>query len=606
MIAEGLELLRKKLEQISHNSGVYQMIGKNKEVLYVGKAKNLKKRLTSYTHIHKLSPRILQMVSSIQDVLTIETDGETKALLLENELIKKYQPPFNILLKDDKSFPYIMLTYEKFPRMMIYRGKRDKNGKFFGPFTSASSVHMTLQCLQKVFMLRTCSLNYFMHRSRPCLLFQIGLCSAPCCGKIDEEEYDKSVREVEKFMCGKESSFIDELKNKMEFFSKKERFEEAALIRDKLIALNKIRGVGESIPLFETDIIGIYKYFDKACIQVFFYRHGASGGTVFYILPDVLDISEGNILTQFLMQFYKNVSVPRKIICSVKPEKEIQDILEDLSGHRVKIKSQGFSDFQKNLISEVVQNAKKNLLQSISENWVEEKIWEKFKSLLKIDILDKVEVYDNSHFQGSFATGAMIVFNKEGFQKKLYRRYNIKEAKSNDDFGMMKEVFCRRIQKGLSENNLPSAFLIDGGLGQLSSVRQVLEENKVNIPVLSIAKGKERNAGKEVLYLLGEENNPIILERKDPLLFFIQRVRDEAHRFAIGTYRSKRQKGFIPDILMEIEGIGVKKKKNLLQHFGSVKAITGASIDDLKKVSGINEELAEKISHFFDKDLYKH
>lgn len=595
----GVHVLKKKLQTISHHAGVYRMLDSNGKVLYVGKAKDLHNRLTNYTHLDGLSHRIWTMVEKIADVITVETAGEQEALLLENELIKRYRPPYNILLKDDKSFPYIILTKDPYPRMMKYRGTRSLKGHYFGPFSSGLAVQETLKYLQKAFQIRTCTNSYFSNRSRPCLLHQIGLCSAPCVGIISEKTYQENIRKAIAFMNGTDNSLCSHLQQEMEEASTQLHYEEAAVLRDQLWALNKIRGQGDYTPLFDTDVIGLFKEGDKACVQVFFYRHGSTNGTAAYVLADVADTPEEDILGTFLLQFYQDVPAPKTILISCPLSVTTNQALTTLAGHTLLIQSLHLRGRKKELIEEARKNAKQTLHQKLTEQGVSHQLWEAFQNLMGIPELNKIEVYDNSHFQGAAATGAMIALTEEGFQKKLYRRYNIRLSATNDDFGMMREVLKRRIVRGRAEKDLPSVFIIDGGKGQLSAVQEILEElNETSVAVLAVAKGPDRNAGHEVLYKLGE-TDPIHLPYKDPLLYFIQRIRDEAHRFAIGTHRAKRQKAMIPDLLGEIEGIGEKRKHDLLHYFGSVREIKGASVKDLKRVPGISQELAEKIVDFF-------
>ena len=595
----GVNVLKKKLQTISHQAGVYRMIGRNGKVLYVGKAKDLKNRLTNYTRLDGLSPRILTMVNQIQDVITVETAGEREALLLENELIKRYAPPYNILLKDDKSFPYIVLTKDPFPRMMKYRGTRSLKGHYFGPFASGLAVQETLKHLQKAFGIRTCTNSYFSNRSRPCLLHQIGLCCAPCVGAISEQNYQKIIQKTIAFMNGSDDSLCLALQQKMKKASQALEYEDAAILRDQLLALNKIRGHGDYTPIFDTDVIGLFKEGDKACAQVFFYRHGTSAGTVSYILSDTAQTSEEEILGTFLLQFYQDVPAPKTLLISCTLPPGLQEILEEIAGHKIILQNRYLKGRKQELIQEAIKNARQSLHQRLTEQGVSHQLWDSFRKLMNLTDLQKIEVYDNSHFQGAAATGAMIALTEDGFQKKLYRRYNIQLSATNDDFGMMKEVLRRRILRGRTEGDLPSVFVIDGGKGQLSAVKDILDElQESSVAVLAVAKGPDRNAGHEVLYKLGD-TSPIRLPYKDPLLYFIQRIRDEAHRFAIGTHRAKRQKAMIPDLLSEIEGIGEKRKHDLLHHFGSVKEIKGASVKELRCVPGISQELAEKIITFF-------
>ena len=577
------------------------MLDEAGKVLYVGKAKNLKKRLSNYTHTDRLSVRIRQMVSEIAEVITVETPGEAEALILENNLIKQFRPYYNILLKDDKSYPYILITREDFPRLMKYRGARDKKGEYFGPFTSGLAVNQTIKELQKIFGLRTCNNTYFQNRTRPCLLNQIGRCSGPCLNLISKAAYLDQVRQAASFMRGEKITLQSDLTRQMQELSAREEYEQAALVRDKLMALNQIQNTDSEVPLLGTDIVALYRKGDSACIQVFFYRSGHAEGNVAHFLKHLSDTNEKDILMTFLMQFYDQVPPPKHIIISESVGDEVAKALSLMAGFSVSI-THSVRGGRNKLLKEVLLNAKQAYVQHVQEGAIEEKTWEELRKLLEIPSLEKIEVYDNSHIQGSFAVGAMVAATVKGFQKKLYRRFNIDgtKAKTNDDFGMMKEVLMRRLSRGISEKDLPSALLIDGGKGQLSSVMEILKEMKVeNIAVLAIAKGEKRNAGLETFYLGSRPQTPIHLDLKGDLIHLLQRLRDEAHRFAIGTHRARRAKNMFHETLLDIEDIGEKRKKALIFHFGSVRAISGASMAQLMRVPGINEKIAKKVYTFY-------
>lgn len=599
----GVQRLFEKLKNISERPGVYRMISEDNVVLYVGKAKNLKKRITNYTHLDKLSTRIRQMVSQISDVITIETAGETEAFILENNLIKKYKPFYNILLKDDKSYPYILITQEETPRLMKYRGARTIKGDYFGPFASGLAVSQTLKELQKIFGLRTCSDSYFKNRSRPCLLYQIKRCTGPCVGCISKDDYMEQVRQTKAFMRGESIGIQETLTQQMQAYAAKEEYEKAAVIRDKILALNQIQRTDSEATLFNTDIIAIYRHGDTACLQVFFFRSGHAEGNIVHFLEHLPDDNLSETLSSFLMQFYDKIPPPKQIYISEPVESELDEALSQKANHPVHITlAKHLRGNRRKMMEQALQNAKRAYEQYIQESGIRSETWEQLRQLLKIPTLDKIEIYDNSHIQGAFAVGAMVAATVDGFQKKLYRRFNIDgtRAQTNDDFGMMKEVLLRRLSHGLVEKDLPSALLIDGGKGQLSSVMEIMNEMKINnIAVLAIAKGEKRNAGLEIFYLGTDPNTPIHLDLKGDLIHLLQRLRDEAHRFAIGTHRAKRAKNMFHESLTDIEEIGEKRKKALMLHFGSAREIAGASIEQLSRVPGISEKIAKKIYTFY-------
>ena len=595
----GLSVLRQKLKNISERAGVYRMLNEKGTVLYVGKAKNLKKRLTNYTHLDRLSTRIRQMVSEIADLITIETAGEAEALILENNLIKEYHPFYNILLKDDKSYPYILVTHDEVPRLMKYRGNRKGQGDYFGPFTSGLAVQQTLKELQKIFGLRTCNNTYFHNRTRPCLLYQIGRCSAPCTGCISRQDYTNRVAQTLSFMRGEALPIQADLKHQMQILSEQEKYEEAALVRDKLLALNRIQNTDSETPLYQTDIVAFYRQGDTACIQVFFYRSGHAEGNVVHFLNNLSDSDD--VMATFLMQFYDQIPPPKHILVSEQVSSGVALALSNRAGFGITIDTPVRGD-KKKIMDQAIENAKQSYHQHIQEAHIQTETWDSLRALLEIPALDKIEVYDNSHIQGSFAVGAMIAATQDGFQKNLYRRFNIDgtQAKTNDDFGMMKEVLMRRLSRGLREKDLPSALLIDGGKGQLSSVMEILRDMKMtDIAVLAIAKGERRNAGEETFYLGKNPEVPIYLDLKSDLIHLLQRLRDEAHRFAIGTHRAKRAKNMLHETLLDIEDIGEKRKKALILHFGSAREVAGASLKQLSRVPGISEKIAKKVYTFF-------
>ena len=595
----GAALLRQKLKKMTHKAGVYRMLDENGTVLYVGKAKNLKNRLTNYTQTERLSDRIRQMVSKVADLMVIETAGETEAFLLENDLIKKFRPFYNVLLKDDKSYPYIVITDEEVPRLLKYRGERRLKGAYFGPFLSGLAVQQALKELQKIFGLRTCNNTYFHNRSRPCLLYQIKRCSGPCCACIDLKAYQASVREAKAFLKGEKTQIQKQLQKQMDLLAAAEKYEEAAVIRDKILALNQIQDTDSDQMPKQTDIAVLAKNDGKICVQVFFYRAGHAEGNVSQVFDEAEETSE--TLSSYLMQLYDKIPAPKQIFLNISPEEGLQEALTLKAGYPVRFIEPPYRGGRKKRVEQAFQNAL-NTLKRLENDASGHQAWEELRALLEIDELIKVEVYDNSHLQGTAAVGAMIAADQNGFLKKDYRRFNIDGtlAKTNDDFGMMKEVMSRRLKRGLSENNLPSAMLIDGGKGQLSAVLEIMNELNIhNIALLAVAKGVERNAGKETLFLGTRPNEEIHLDLKSNLIHLIQRLRDEAHRFAIGSHRMRRARNMFHETLLDIEGIGEKRKKMLLRHFGSPRAIAGASLEQIKHVEGINEKIAKKVYTFY-------
>ena len=602
MQKKGAEVIKKKIKGFSHRAGVYRMLDEEGTVLYVGKAKDLVHRLTNYTHIDRLSERIRQMVSHVADVVVIETAGETEAFLLENELIKQYHPYYNILLKDDKSYPYIAITKDEYPRLMKYRGNRKSGADYFGPFDSGESVNQTLTELQKLFGLRSCRDSYFNNRTRPCLMYQIKRCSAPCSRLISREEYQKSVQATKDFLNGKSADLQKNLQAQMLTLSQNQEYEKAGVIRDKILALNHIQGTSQHAPTVDTDTVAAEMQGDTLSMQVFFHRTNRLTGHQEYLIQKVENFEE--TLSSLLMQLYEKIPAPEVICTSFEVESGLAEALTKQAGHKVEISPPPFRALRR----QWMEQAKEACVRALHSQESQEKLWEEARELMQLSELQKIEVYDNSHIQGTNAVGAMIAATKEGFQKSLYRRFNIPSELAGDDFAMMRAVLRRRLQKGILQNNLPSALLIDGGKGQLSSVLEVLSEfNLPRIAVLAMAKGAgQHDKGLETFYLDTAPDVPIHLDFKSPLIHFLQRLRDEAHRFAVGSHRIKREKSFLHDSLRDIEGIGEKRRKELMLHFGSVKAVRGASMQQLQLVPGFNEKIAKKVYTFFhDESIIK-
>ena len=603
----GKKVIKDKIPLISRNAGVYKMISSSGEILYIGKAKNIPNRLKSYTSDTNLPIRTERMLSLTHSLETTTTNNESEALLLEANLIKKHKPRFNILLRDDKSFPYIYIgNKDKWPQLTKLRGKKSKSGHYFGPFSSIGSANWTIKILQKIFLLRVCDDTVFKNRERPCILYQIKRCSAPCVGHITEQDYASTVNDAVEFISGKSRRIQKSLSKEMEKASKDLDYEKAAIARDRIKALTQIQTSQKinQTNLNEADVISIHKESGKTCVQVFFFRSKQNwGNQAFYPKHDT-DDSVQDILSSFISQFYENKTVPclvitnfetndKKLLEKTFSEKESKEVIIKLA------KSKNEISVSKLAEKNAKQSLTQKLIQSDTNNNLIDKLSIKFKLNNNIDL---IEVYDNSHIQGTDSIGALICFGNEGFVKKRYRKFNIKNEKiTNDDYGMMKEVLFRRFSKAVKEKSgslsLPDLILVDGGKGQYSVSREILNELGLHdLPILAVAKGKRRNAGEEKIYHEGKE---YILNKNDPLLFFIQRLRDEAHRFAISTHRAKRKKNLSKSLLDQIQGIGKQRKRALLNHFGSARAVESASLDDLKAIEGIEDNIANKIYNYF-------
>lgn len=598
-IKRGVEVLRQNVKIAPEAPGVYRMLNEKDEVLYVGKAKNIKKRIVAYTRIEQLTTRLQRMVAEVVRMEFIIVENENRALVVENELIKKLHPKYNILLKDDKSYPHLMLNLqEEYPALRKYRGNRGGNCRYFGPYASATAVNEVMDIIQKVFMLRSCRDNMFYNRERPCLLYQIKRCCAPCVGKISKEEYAILVKDVVAFLEGKSTSIQEELSEKMQQASEAENFEEAIVLRERIRALTGIQTHAnlEYSGLKSVDIIGIAYKDEWYCIEIFFIRGGQNCGNAPYFIKRTEEASPAEVVEAFLSSFYTNHIPPKEIFISENLENK--ELLENALNTKI-------SNFSKGNKYKLLENAKKNALAAIERRQAEhQSIHKNLEEMQKYFDLPKIpsriEIYDNSHNQGSYAVGAMVVATPEGFDKKSYRTFNIKDKTiTNDDFAMMKEVLHRRFER-MSAENRPDVILLDGGLGQLHAVHESLAEYDLNgINIIAISKGIDRNAGKEFYHQMGKES--FALPYRSPIAFYLQTLRDEAHRFAIGTHRKRRAKSMTKSSLDDIEGIGAKRKKDLLHHFGSVDAIKDASVEDISKVSGINKKTAENIYNYFHK-----
>ena len=605
----GKELIRKKIPLVSNSPGVYRMLDKKDQVLYVGKAKNLPNRLKSYVLDRKHPIRTERMLALTNNLEIVTTSSEAEALLLEANLIKKFKPKFNILLRDDKSFPYIIIEKDcDWPQLSKHRGKKNKNGYYFGPFASAGSANWTIKILQKVFLLRICNDSVFKNRDRPCILYQIKRCSAPCVNYLSKTEYSKLVSDAILFLSGKSKNIQKKLSLEMEKSSEKMDYEKAAVLRDRIKALAQIQSSQNvsSANLDNADVISIAQEAEKSCVQVFFYRSKQNWGNQSYFPSHDKSHTAEEVLASFITQFYENKNVPSEILINkkIKDLNLIKFALEKKEEKfiSIKIPTKG-SALKLSMMAE--KNAKEALIRKIFESETNNKLLNEVADKFKLDISPRtIEVFDNSHIQGTNSVGALITFGSEGFIKKRYRKFNIKnkELNAGDDYGMLKEVFERRFSKIVKSKKqtdvvIPDLVIIDGGKGQYSVGRKMLDELGFHdIPIIAIAKGKNRNKGDETFF---HKTSAIKLSKRESLLFFLQRLRDEAHRFAVSSHRMKRKKNLTKSLLDQINGIGRTRKRALLNYFGSAKAIESASFDDLKEVEGIETSVAKKIHDFF-------
>ena len=603
----GKEVIKKELPLMPKLPGVYRMLNAKNEILYVGKAKNLTNRLKSYVSEKNHIIRTERMLSQTKKLEIITTSNESEALLLEANLIKKYKPKYNILLRDDKSFPFIFIgNKDKWPQIKRHRGKKSKEGFYFGPFASAGSANWTIKMIQKIFHLRVCDDNVFKNRERPCILYQIKRCSGPCVNYINKKEYDQTVEDAIEFVSGKSRKIQKNLSKQMEKASEELDFEKAVILRDRIKSLNIIQSsqrINEA-NLLEADVIAGYKESGKTCIQVFFYRSKQNWGNQAFFPKHDPDENLKEILNSFISQFYENKCVPKTIIINeeIKEKALIEKTLSKKENKEINI-SVAKKGSKLKVINQAIKNAKDSLNRKLYESQNNKDLFDKVSKKFDLESnISLIEVYDNSHIQGTNSVGALITFGEEGFVKKRYRKFNIKiKQNRQDDYGMMKEVLNRRFKKAIQEKDnyltFPDLVLVDGGKGQYSSSRETLNELGLHdIPIIAIAKGKFRNSGNETFFHNGKTFK---FEKNDPTLFFLQRIRDEAHRFAISAHRAKRKKGISKSLLDQIEGIGSMRKKALLNHFGSARAVESASFDEIKSVEGVEEKVAKKIYNFF-------
>lgn len=607
----GHEIIADYVKTLDMSPGVYRMLDTQSRVLYVGKARALKRRVANYAKPGGHSPRIARMIRDTASMMFLTTRTETEALLLEQNLIKQLKPKFNVLLRDDKSFPNILVSdVHDFPQIKKHRGAKKEKGSYFGPFASAGAVNRTLNQLQRVFLLRNCTDAVFESRTRPCLLYQIKRCSGPCVGHISGEDYGASVKDAVRFLKGDSTELQQQLATGMAKASEEMEFERAAALRDRIRALTNVQSAQGINPqgVKEADVIALHMEGGQACVQVFFIRANQNWGNRDFYPRVGPDIEEPEVLEAFLGQFYDQKEPPRQLLLShpVESMDLMADAMAGKRGGKVEILVPQRGE-KAELVDGARRNARESLGRRMAENQAQGKLLDGLAEAFGLEGPPKrVEVYDNSHIQGAHAVGAMIVAGPEGYLKSQYRKFNIKgeSLTPGDDFGMMKEVLTRRFARLLKEDpdrgseSWPDLLLIDGGAGQISAVKQIMDELGVDdVPFIGVAKGIDRDQGKEEFYRPGKQ--VFALQRNDPVLYFVQRMRDEAHRFAIGAHRAKRSKAVSATPLDDVPGVGSARKRALLAHFGSAKAVTRANLSDLTVVDGVSEGLAQKIYDFF-------
>ena len=606
-VLTGIELIKHYQKDLSNSPGVYRMIDSNHKTLYVGKAKNLKKRVSSYTKYSGHSLRIQQMIFSTSSMLFLTTKNETEALLLEQNLIKQLKPKYNVQLRDDKSFPYIFISSEHdFPRLEKHRGQKKRSGNYYGPFASAGAVNRTLNTLQKVFLLRSCTDKEVKAGNRPCLNFHLKRCAGPCCGKISKSDYSKLVASADEFLRGRSEEVQKKLSKEMILASKEMNYELAASYRDRIKAISRIQSIQGINPqkVKEADIFALNFQSGQACVQVYFIRYNQNWGNRDYYPKVSSDMTKKEILEAFLGQFYLN-RLPAKVILisnTIDNQNLLEKLFSEKLGKIVKIINPQKGE-KKELVIDALRNAKEGLERKMAENSTQKNLLLKMADLLNLkNSPERIEVYDNSHIQGAYAVGAMVVSGPDGLMKSEYRKFNIKisELGNRDDTSMMQHVFSRRFKKKNTQDlKIPDVIILDGGKGQLSVIQNYLHDiGYGNIPIVAIAKGEKRNSGLEKFY--HNKNNELEISNNDPLRYFLQRLRDEVHRYVIGAHRQKRSKSLMSTRLDEITGLGGIRRKNLLMRFGSTKEVSKASVNELQKVQGISRNLAEQIYNFFN------
>ncbi|MGO7862589.1 excinuclease ABC subunit UvrC [Rhizobium ruizarguesonis] len=628
----GAELIGEFVKRLPNSPGVYRMFNAEGDVLYVGKARSLKKRVNNYAVGRVHSNRIAQMVRQTANMEFVTTRTETEALLLEANLIKRLRPRFNVLLRDDKSFPYILITGDhRAPAIFKHRGARARKGDYFGPFASAGAVGRTINSLQRAFLIRTCTDSVFETRTRPCLLYQIKRCSGPCTHEVSDEGYGELVQEAKDFLSGKSQKVKSHMAEAMNQAAEDLDFERAAIYRDRLAALSHVQSHQGINPagVEEADVFAIHHEGGISCIQVFFFRTGQNWGNRAYFPKADPQLSSAEVLNSFLAQFYDDKPVPKQIMLSqtVEELELLAAALSEKAGHKVSILVPQRGE-KRDLVDHVVGNAREAHGRKLAETASQSRLLEGFKETFGLAYApQRIEIYDNSHIMGTNAVGGMVVAGPEGFVKNQYRKFNIKstDITPGDDFGMMKEVMTRRFSRLIKEEGIPDrtvqaatpdaadmpfptwpdVILIDGGQGQMTAVRAILTELGItdSVMAIGIAKGVDREAGRERFFPPGRES--FTLPPRDPVLYFVQRMRDEAHRFAIGSHRARRKKEMIKNPLDEIGGIGPSRKRALLQHFGTAKAVSRAALSDLMAVEGISEAVAKQVYNHFHDDAAK-
>jgi len=607
----GVATIRRVVKTLPLKPGVYRMLDASGDVLYVGKARTLKQRVTNYTQVTRLPRRLQRMVAQTRAMEIVTTNSEAEALLLEAQLIKRYRPAYNVLLRDDKSFPFILLREDHdFPRISKHRGARAAKGSYYGPFASAGAVNATLNALQKVFLLRSCTDSFFANRSRPCLLYQIKRCSAPCVGRIDDVGYAELVEDAKGFLSGRTQEAQKKLAEAMQSAAEAMDFETAAVLRDRLKALTFIQGsqaINAEGATSEADVIAMATDGGAMCVQIFFIRGGQNWGHRSFFPGHTEGVDEAEVLQSFLAQLYEELPPPRELLLDrTLPEAELLALaLSVKAGRKVSLRHAQRGPARK-LVEQAQRNAEEAIQRRRAETTTQGKLLRELAEIFELDAPPaRIEIYDNSHIQGTNALGAMVVAGPDGFQKGQYRKFNMKDESitPGDDFAMMKAMLHRRFARLEAEDpdresgNWPDLCLIDGGKGQVSAVMSALAELGVDVPIVGVAKGPDRNAGRETFYL--PSGREFTLPPNAPVMFFLQRLRDEAHRFAIGAHRAKRAKSITQSPLDEVPGIGPARKKALLMHFGTSRAVNGATLEDLERAPGISSQMALAIWQHF-------